>query len=69
MEDKRDGQAPEQEDGTARAATAARTRPIDAPADTPSDAVTARAASEAAGDAVDEMRARGFGSHKGTEAD
>lgn len=69
MEDRRNGQQPEAEAASAADATAGRTRPIDAPETTPSDAATARAAARDAEATVDAMHERGFGSHKGTEAD
>ena len=69
MEAQRDGQAPEQPAAGSADRTAARTRPIDAPATTPPDADAARRQSEAAEGEVADMHARGFGSHKGTEAD
>ncbi len=69
MEEKRTGQTPEQDDKATADATAGRTRPIDAPDVAPSDAESARVAARAAEREVDAMHARGFGSHKGTEAD
>jgi hypothetical protein len=69
MEEKRPGQAPDQAVDKPTNATAARTRPVDAGAEIHGDADGARTASVAADAEVAEMKARGFGSHKGTEAD
>ncbi|GGE80281.1 hypothetical protein GCM10011404_11200 [Sphingomonas prati] len=72
MEDKRPAQTPERELAKPADATAARTRPTDAAASPPADADDAADARRGASDAdaaTKEMAARGFGSHKGTEAD
>ncbi|WP_076073250.1 hypothetical protein [Sphingomonas montana] len=69
MEDPRPAQTPERELARPADATAARTRPIDAAEPRAGDAEDARRAAREADDATREMARRGFGSHKGTEAD
>ncbi|HEX8447144.1 MAG TPA: hypothetical protein VF649_11080 [Sphingomonas sp.] len=69
MEEKQSGQDPQAEQRTATDATAGRTRPIDATGDLPPDPEGVRVAQRAADGEVATMKARGFGSHKGTEAD
>ncbi|MFD1950112.1 hypothetical protein ACFSGX_04930 [Sphingomonas arantia] len=72
MEERRPTQTPERELAKPADATAARTRPVDAgssPTAEADDANDSRRGASEADAATKEMAARGFGSHKGTEAD